>query len=57
MRGCYRQASLLLWEWLTAHKYNDIGYCIAKLGQLPHVIITQTPSTSERGAYRNTTQP
>ena len=43
MRGCYRQACLLLWEWLTAYKYDEIGYCIAKLGQLPHVIITHSP--------------
>ena len=43
MRGCYRQACLLLWEWLTAYKYNDLGYCVERLAQLPYVIITHNP--------------
>lgn len=52
------QAALLAWEWLIAHRYNDLGYCVERLGQLPYVIITQSPaSISGRGPYRNTTQP
>lgn len=43
IRQAITQADLLFWEWLVAYKYDDLGYCWDKLGQLPYVMITLHP--------------
>lgn len=38
-------------EWVSRPKYDDLGYCWHKLGQLPDVMITlQSVSPSTRAA-------
>lgn len=46
IRQAITQADLLFWEWLVAYKYDDLGYCWDKLGQLPNVMITLSPLSS-----------
>lgn len=39
----WAQLGRICWEWLVRPQYDDIGYVVTQLGQLPHVIITLPP--------------